>query len=191
MDVSVMAVSDIKDGKPWMMCRCVHMCVLIARRWACVLCLSRASPEGVSIVVSFSPGQLAPLAVSRCFPARPTHREEWISLKEAKSASYADGEAGDFEKMADYLKSKAPNAVIFDTTAAEPVWSAVPPPACHYQRIFSSIPLPKHSYQLWYAAAWSGRELGFPAVCSNLRPTRSFPRPLSTHSILHLPRWIA
>jgi len=29
--------------------------------------------------------------------------------------------AGDFAKMADFLKSKAPNAVIFDTTAAEPV----------------------------------------------------------------------
>lgn len=68
MDVSVMAVSNLKDGKPWMLCR-----------------------------------------------------EEWITLQDAKDAKYADGEAGDLAKMADYLKSKAPNAVIFDTTAAEPV----------------------------------------------------------------------
>lgn len=36
-------------------------------------------------------------------------------------ASYADGEAGDLAKMADYLSSVAPHALIFDTTAAEPV----------------------------------------------------------------------
>ena len=40
---------------------------------------------------------------------------------QAQKATYADGEAGDFEKMATYLKSIAPHAVIFDTTAAEPV----------------------------------------------------------------------
>jgi len=68
MDVEVMAIADMKDGKPWMLCR-----------------------------------------------------DKWITVKDAKSAKWDDGEAGDFEKMADYLKSKAPNAVIFDTTAAEPV----------------------------------------------------------------------
>jgi len=48
-------------------------------------------------------------------------REDWITLKDSKAAKWDDGEAGDFAKMADFLKSKAPNAVIFDTTAAEPV----------------------------------------------------------------------
>lgn len=68
MEVTVSAISDLKEGKPWMMCR-----------------------------------------------------ESWITLEEAQKASYADGEAGDFLKMADYLKSIAPHAIIFDTTAAEPV----------------------------------------------------------------------
>mmetsp|Transcript_80320 Transcript_80320/g.117740 ORF Transcript_80320/g.117740 Transcript_80320/m.117740 type:complete len:370 (-) Transcript_80320:151-1260(-) len=68
MDVTVSCIADLKEGKPWMMCK-----------------------------------------------------ESWISLDEAQKATYADGEAGDFEKMATYLKSIAPHAVIFDTTAAEPV----------------------------------------------------------------------
>ena len=46
MELTVSCVSDLKEGKPWMMCR-----------------------------------------------------EEWISIDEALNASYADGEAGDFDKM--------------------------------------------------------------------------------------------
>ena len=48
-------------------------------------------------------------------------REKWITLQEAKDAKWDMGEAGDLKKMAEYLKSKAPNAVIIDTTSAEPV----------------------------------------------------------------------
>jgi hypothetical protein len=91
---------------------CVRLCDLVTRRFAWVLGLMRVSPEH---------GPTAGCFLTRAACARRARRENWISLKEAKAASYADGEAGDFEKMADYLKSKAPNAVIFDTTAAEPV----------------------------------------------------------------------
>lgn len=68
MDVSVMAVSGKKDGKPWMICR-----------------------------------------------------EEWITLSDFKGMKSEEGEAGDLDKMADFLKSKAPNAIMIDATAAEPV----------------------------------------------------------------------
>lgn len=68
MELTVSAISDLKEGKPWMICR-----------------------------------------------------ESWITLEQAQQASYADGEAGDFGKMADYLKSISQHAIILDTTAAEPV----------------------------------------------------------------------
>ena len=47
MEVSVMAVSDMKDGKPWMMCRCVRICIRI-----CFGSVSLSVSVSVSVSVS-------------------------------------------------------------------------------------------------------------------------------------------
>ena len=68
LDVTVAAISELKDGKPWMIC----------------------SDSTVTV--------------------------------EGFKAALADpeaGKAGDFLEMADHLKSVAPHAVMFDTTASE------------------------------------------------------------------------
>ena len=68
LDVTVAAISELKDGKPWMIC----------------------SDSTVTV--------------------------------EGFKAALADpeaGQAGDFLEMADHLKSVAPHAVMFDTTASE------------------------------------------------------------------------
>ena len=136
------AISDLKEGKPWMICReswitleqvraCAHVSVWESQRtrgrgqgWAggggvsCIAlsCSAQREKEQDGHGARALLKALLQSPSLRNRPPRGHVRTCCIfyyttTAKQAQQASYADGEAGDFGKMADYLKSISQHAV--------------------------------------------------------------------------------